>query len=144
MSDVLSLKEAVKRRGPYAVWDVMTDEEKRAAAAALWDNADRESRMLVEAALAKDLKFRTQSVARLSADRVVGRLVRLAEEVPENVLFQFLFHHLQPLRIYEINFAQCHQSRRNLEQFTDGEVLPGLGHNPLIRGDDQEHQVNSG
>jgi hypothetical protein len=92
MADVVTLKDAIDQRGPYAVWDIMTDEERRAAAAALWENADRESRMLVEVALAKELKFRSHSVARLSADRVVGRLVRLAEEIPENVLFQFLFH----------------------------------------------------
>jgi len=93
MADVVTLKDAVEQRGPYAVWELMTEEEQRAAAAALWENADRDSRMLVEVALAKELKFRPHSVARLSTDRVVGRLVRLAEEIPENVLFQFLFHH---------------------------------------------------
>jgi hypothetical protein len=92
MTEVVSLKDAVKRRGPYAVWDLLTEDERRAAAAALWDNADRDSRAPVELVLAKELKFRPHSVARLSTDRVAGRLVRLAEEVPENVLFQFLFH----------------------------------------------------
>jgi hypothetical protein len=93
MADVVTLKDAVEQRGPYAVWDLMTEEEQRSAAAALWENADRDSRMLVEVALAKELKFRPHAVARLSTDRVVGRLARLAEEIPENVLFQFLFHH---------------------------------------------------
>jgi hypothetical protein len=92
MADDLTLKDAVEDRGPYAVWDLMTEDERRAAATALWDNADRESRAAIELTLAKDLKFRAQSVRKLSAERVVGRLLRLAEEVPENVLFQFLFH----------------------------------------------------
>ena len=92
MADDLTLKEAVEQRGPYAVWDLMTEDEQRDAATALWKNADRESRAAIELTLAKDLKFRTHSVRRLSAERVVGRLQRLAEEVPENVLFQFLFH----------------------------------------------------
>jgi hypothetical protein len=92
MTEVVNLKDAVKRRGPYAVWDLLTEDERRAAAAALWDNADKESRAPVELVLAKELKFRPHSVARLSTDRVAGRLVRLAEEIPENVLFQILFH----------------------------------------------------
>jgi hypothetical protein len=112
MADVVTLKDAVDRRGPYAVWDVMTEEEQRAAAAALWENADRDSRMLVEVALAKELKFRPHSVARLSADRVVGRLVRLADEIPENVLFQFLFHHHMAER------------RELLSEFLDAVGLP--------------------
>ena len=87
-----TLTEAVERRGPFAVWDLMTEDEQLAAAEALWTNADRESRSILELTLAKELKFRPQSVRRLSAERVVGRLVRLAESVPENVLFQFLFH----------------------------------------------------
>jgi hypothetical protein len=38
------------------------------------------------------MKFRPQSVHRLPLDKVAGRLVRLAEDVPENILFQYLFH----------------------------------------------------
>jgi hypothetical protein len=92
MAETVSLKDAVTQRGPYAVWDLMTEEEQREAATALWDNGDRDTRTAIEMALAKDLKFRPQSVHRLSADRVVGRLLRLAETVPQEVLFQFLFH----------------------------------------------------
>jgi len=92
MAEAQTLKDAIDTRGPYAVWDLMDEDEQREAATALWDNADRESRAVIELTLAKDLKFRTQSVRRLPADRVVGRLMRLAEQVPENVLFQFLFH----------------------------------------------------
>jgi hypothetical protein len=108
MTEVVNLKDAVKRRGPYAVWDLLTEDERRAAAAALWDNADKESRAPVELVLAKELKFRPHSVARLSTDRVAGRLVRLAEEIPENVLFQFLFHaalvYLATLKVADSDF----------------------------------------
>jgi hypothetical protein len=90
--DKVTLRQAVEDRGPLAVWDLMTDDEKRLAATALWTNADRESRLVIEMALAKEMKFRPQSVHRLSAERVTPRLVRLAEELPEAALFQFLFH----------------------------------------------------
>ena len=92
MEDQLTLLEAVDQRGPYAVWDLMTEDEQKAAAVAFWNNADRESRAALEMALAKDLKFRQQSVRQLAADKVAGRLVRLAEDLPDTVLFQYLFH----------------------------------------------------
>ena len=92
MADQLTLLEAVEQRGPYAVWELMDDDEKKAAAVAFWNEADRESRSAIEVALAQDLKFRPQSVRQLSADRVAGRLVRLADSLPETVLFQYLFH----------------------------------------------------
>lgn len=92
MADPSNLKEAVAQSGPYAVWDLMDDDERRAAATALWQNADRETRTALELVLAKEMKFRPQSVHRLPLDKVVGRLVRLAEDVPENILFQYLFH----------------------------------------------------
>ncbi len=101
MTEVQSLQEAVEHRGPYAVWDLMTEEEQREAAMALWANADRDSRTALELALAKDLKFRPQSVRKLPAERVAGRLARLVEDVPQEVAFQFLFHlhmsHRRPL-----------------------------------------------
>ena len=90
--EITTLKDAIDARGPLAVWDLMTDEEKKLAAAALWLNADRESRMAVEMVLAKDMKFRPQSVKKLSAERVAPRLARLASELPETAFFQFLFH----------------------------------------------------
>jgi len=92
MADQRTLLEAVEQRGPYAVWDLMTEDEQKAAAVAFWNNADRESRAALEIALAKDLKFRQQSVRQLSADKVAGRLMRLAEALPDTVLFQYLFH----------------------------------------------------
>ncbi len=87
-----TLRDAIEARGPLAVWDLMTDDEKKLAAAALWDNADRESRSAIEMALAKEMKFRPQSVKRLATERVAPRLARLAEELPEAAFFQFLFH----------------------------------------------------
>lgn len=88
-----TLKDAVEVRGPLAVWDLMTEDEKKAAAAALWTNADRESRLAVEMLVAKEMKFRPQSVRKLSAERVAPRLARLASEMPETAFFQFLFHY---------------------------------------------------
>ena len=92
MSDVTTLLDAVESRGPYAVWDLMDDDEKKAAAVGFWNGADRESRSALEMALAAELKFRQQSVRQLSAEKVAGRLVRLADGLPETVLFQYLFH----------------------------------------------------
>ncbi len=90
--DKTTLKDAIDARGPLAVWDLMTEDEKKLAAAALWDNADRESRMAIEMALAKEMKFRPQSVRKLSTEQVAPRLARLASELPETAFFQFLFH----------------------------------------------------
>jgi hypothetical protein len=92
MVDVTTLKQAVAQSGPFAVWGLMDEEERRAAATALWQNSDRETRIALEQTLAKDMKFRPQTIHRLALDKVVLRLVRLADDVPENVLFQYLFH----------------------------------------------------
>jgi len=112
MEDATTLKDAIATRGPYAVWDLMTEDEQRSAAAALWNNADRETRMLLEMALAKDLKFRRQSVRKLPVDRIVGRLVRLGDDVPENLLFQYLFH------------FHMTERRQLLREFLDGASIP--------------------
>jgi hypothetical protein len=92
MADDVTLKDSLKQRGPFGVWDLMTEDEQRAAAAALWKNADVETRAILDLALAKELKFRPQSVRRLPTERVVGRLLRMTDELPENMMFQFLFH----------------------------------------------------
>jgi hypothetical protein len=108
MAEQMSFLEAVEERGPFAVWELMSDDEKRAAAVEFWDGADRESRAALEMALAKDLKFRPQSVRQLSAERVAGRLVRLAEELPETVLFQYLFHlHMGERRPLMVGFLDA-------------------------------------
>jgi len=92
MAEATTLKEGLAQRGPYAVWELMTEDEQQAAAAALWESADRDTRAVLEMTLAKDLKFRPQSIRKLPSERVVSRLVRLAEDVPENLLFQYIFH----------------------------------------------------
>ena len=108
MSEQLSLLAAVEQGGPYAVWELMTDDEHRAAAMAYWDGADRESRAALEVALANELKFRPQSVRQLAAERVAGRLVRLADELPESVLFQYLFHlHMAERRPLMVRFLDA-------------------------------------
>ena len=108
MAEQLTFLEAVEQRGPYAVWDLMDDDEKKAAAVAFWNGADRESRSALEIALATDLKFRQQSVRQLSAERVAGRLVRLADNLPETVLFQYLFHlHMEQRRPLMVGFLDA-------------------------------------
>jgi hypothetical protein len=106
--DKVTLRQAVEDRGPLAVWDLMTDDEKRLAAEALWANADRDSRAVIEMALAKEMKFRPQSVRRLSAEQVGSRLQRLAEELPEGALFQFLFHlHMAERRALMVEYLDA-------------------------------------
>ena len=103
-----TLLEAVESRGPYAVWDLMDDDEKKAAAVAFWNGADRESRTALEMALASELKFRQQSVRQLAAERIAGRLVRLADSLPETVLFQYLFHlHMDQRRPLMVGFLDA-------------------------------------
>jgi len=92
MPEATNLKDAVKDRGPYAVWDLLTEEEQRAAAAAAWTGAEGEGRVLLQMTMAKELKFRPQTVKRLPADKVAGRLAHMAKKLPEDVLFQLLFH----------------------------------------------------
>ncbi len=92
MAEPTSLMDAVKDRGPYAVWELMTEEEQRTAAAAAWTGAEGEGRALLQMTMAKELKFRPQTVRRLSAEKVAGRLAHMAKRLPEDVLFQLLFH----------------------------------------------------
>jgi hypothetical protein len=112
MTATTTLKDAIDSRGPYAVWDLMTDDEHAAAARALWEHGDRPTRAAIEAALAKELKFRPQSLRKLSADRVVGRLVRMVDELPDTVVFQFLFH------------LHMSDRRKLLAEFLDAVGLP--------------------
>ena len=108
MADQQTLLEAIEQGGPYAVWELMDEDDRKAAAIAFWNGADRESRGALEVALAQDLKFRPQSVRKLSAERVAGRLVRLAEALPESVLFQYLFHlHMGERRPLMVNYLDA-------------------------------------
>ncbi len=103
-----TLMTAVEENGSYAVWDLMDDEEKTAAAKALWAGGDRETRAAIELGLAAELKFRPQSVRRLPAAKVAPRLVRMATTYPETVLFQFLFHlHMSERRDLLVEFLDA-------------------------------------
>ncbi len=92
MADATRLRDAVEDRGPYAVWELMTDQERRADVAATWTGAEGEGKTLLQITMAKDLKFRPQTVRRLPADKIAGRLAHMAKTLPEDVLFQLLFH----------------------------------------------------
>lgn len=92
MAEQTTLAESIEIRGPFAVWDMLTDDEKKEAASLLWKHADRDSRAALEMTLAKELKFRARSIKKLPADRVVTRLVRMADDLPEAILFQYLLH----------------------------------------------------
>jgi hypothetical protein len=92
MAENRSLREALDAGGAFEVWRLLTEDEQRQAAAALWSNADTKSRQPLELALAKTLKFRPKMVRHLSAEKVAGRLVRLIKDLPEPVAFQYLFH----------------------------------------------------
>jgi hypothetical protein len=112
MPEIRSLKEAVEERGAFAVWDLLTEDEQRSAAAVTWENAEGDAREALQGVIAKELKFRMQSVRRLSAEMVAGRLTHLAKDLPEPVLFQFLFH------------LHMDERRSLLVEFLDGVGLP--------------------
>ncbi len=92
MSDKQTLLKALESDGPYAVWDLMTDDERRLAAMTLWRDADQDARSVLETTLAKALKFRSHALRKLPAEKLAARLVRMAPEMPDTLLFQFLFY----------------------------------------------------
>ena len=106
-----TLKDAVEARGPLAVWDLMTDDEKKLAAAALWADADRESRMVIEMALAKEMKFRPQSVRiieKMNKATVLTMTVREGKVRQVRRMFGTLRHKillLRRIRIGDIRLA---------------------------------------
>jgi len=108
MADTRTIADALGDHGPYAVWDLMNDDERLAAAQALWRDSDREARAAVEMALAKELKFRPGSVRKLGADKIAARLVRMAPDFPETLLFQFLFYlHMADRRPIMVEFLDA-------------------------------------
>ena len=108
MADATTLKEALEQGGGYVVWELMTEDERQAAATALWRDADRESRAALEVALAKEMKFRAQSIRRLPVEKIASRLVRMADSLPDTVLFQFLFHlHMAERRPLMVEFLDA-------------------------------------
>ena len=55
-----------------------------------------------------------------------------------------LFHQLQPVLLHQVGLGEDHQALLDLEQLADLQVLPGLGHDAFVGGDDQGHQVHAG
>lgn len=92
MAETTTLRDALDAGGAFAVWELLSEDEQKEAAAAFWNEADAETRGPLEEALAKALKFRRKSVRKLEPERVAPRLVRLIEELPEPIAFQYLFH----------------------------------------------------
>ncbi len=108
MAEKRTVADALSDHGPYAVWDLMTDEEKSLAAQALWRDSDREARAAVEITLAKELKFRPGSVRKLPAEKIAARLVRMAPDLPETLLFQYLFYlHMSERRPVMVEFLDA-------------------------------------
>jgi hypothetical protein len=103
-----TLRDALDTAGPYAVWELMTEDEQRLAATALWKDADRDVRIVLEAALAKELKFRPHSLRKLPVEKVAARLVRMAPTLPDTVAFQFLFYlHMKERRPLMVRFLDA-------------------------------------
>lgn len=92
MTETRTLRGALDAGGAFEVWRLLSEDEQRQAAAALWENADAQARQPLELALAKQLKFRPKVVRHLAAEKVAGRLARLIKDLPEPVAFQYLFH----------------------------------------------------
>jgi len=108
MSEKHTLFEALDQDGPYAVWDLMNEDERRLAAQTLWRDADHDARAVVETALAKELKFRPHALRKLPLEKLSARLVRMAPEMPDTLLFQFLFYlHMGERRPLMVEFLDA-------------------------------------
>lgn len=108
MSEKLTLFEALENDGPYAVWDLMNEDERRLAAQTLWRDADHEARAVVETSLAKELKFRPHALRKLPVEKLAARLVRMAPDMPDSLLFQFLFYlHMGERRPLMVEFLDA-------------------------------------
>lgn len=92
MSETTTLADAIEEKGTFAVWELLSDEERKAAAAALWANAERETKDALTRDLATQMKFRPQAVRVMAPDKVAPRLAKIADTSPDLVRFQFLFH----------------------------------------------------
>lgn len=103
-----TLFEALEQDGPYAVWDLMNEDERRLAAQTLWRDADHEARAVVETTLAKELKFRPHALRKLPVEKLAARLVRMAPDMPDTLLFQFLFYlHMGERRPLMVEFLDA-------------------------------------
>ena len=54
------------------------------------------------------------------------------------------FHQVQPVFLHQVDLGEDHQTLLDLEELANFQVLPGLGHDAFVRGDDQGHQVHAG
>jgi len=50
----------------------------------------------------------------------------------------------QPVLVHHIGFGDRNEPFPDSQQGADVEVLPGLGHHPLVGGDDQQEQIHAG
>jgi hypothetical protein len=68
---------------------------------------------------------------------------RSFEECPRAQRRDIVPHQGEPLRVgREIHLIHDDQAAPHLEKAEDVEVLPGLGHHPLVGGDDQQNEVD--
>ena len=68
---------------------------------------------------------------------------RMFQECSGKFFPYILFHHLQPLFIYEITFIQHNDTLLDSEKVQNIHVLSCLRHDSLIRRDHQEYQIHS-
>ena len=52
-------------------------------------------------------------------------------------------HQLDPIVVNQVSFGQRDQSARNSEQVQNGQVLSCLRHDRLVRGDDQQREIDA-
>ena len=69
---------------------------------------------------------------------------RPLQEGARQGLPHLLFHQFQPVFLHQVGLGEDHQALLDLEQLADFQVLPGLGHDAFVGGDDQGHQVHAG
>ena len=69
---------------------------------------------------------------------------RTLQKAADAEFADLLFHHLQPVAVDHVDLGQDHQSLFDPEQSADLEMLPGLGHDPLVGGNDEGQEIHTG
>ena len=69
---------------------------------------------------------------------------RILQGTVLQVFRHILPHQLQPFLVHQVDLRQGHDPPPDAQQPQDIHMLPGLGHDPLVRGDDEQHQVDPG
>ena len=82
-------------------------------------------------------------VGAFAGDRGEAHDGRPLQEGAHQGVPDFLLHQVQPVFLHQINLGEDHQPLLDLEEFADLQVLPGLGHNAFVRGNDQGHQIHA-